>query len=114
VANLIAAELNLLPELAVLVVAYCVMANHVHLLVRLPETSDFNAARMMQRLKGRTAMAANRLLGRQGQAFWRHESYDHVVRDGWEQEWVVAYILNNPVKAGLVSEWTDWPCSFLM
>lgn len=90
------------------------MANHVHLVVQLPENAAFSAARMMQRLKGRTAMAANKLLGRQGQAFWQHESYDHVVRSGEEQARVVAYAVNNPVKAGLVEDWTQWPYTYLM
>jgi putative transposase len=39
------------------------MANHVHLVVQLPDSAGFSAGRMMQRLKGRTAVAANKLLG---------------------------------------------------
>lgn len=113
IAELIVQEIKLLRELKVRVVAYCVMANHVHLVVQLPDSEDFSAARMMQRLKGRTALAANRLLGRQGEAFWRHESYDHVVRDGKEQARVVAYVINNPVKAGLVEDWTKWPYTYV-
>ncbi len=89
------------------------MANHVHLVVQLPDTASFSAARMMQRLKGRTALAANKLLGRPGQAFWQHESCGHVVRNGEEQARVVAYAVNNPVKAGLVENWTQWPYTYV-
>lgn len=61
-------------------------------------------------MKGYTAGRANRLLGRSGQ-FWLHESYDHVVRDASELERIVKYVVNNPVKAGLVLEWQQWPCT---
>jgi len=30
-----------------------------------------------------------------------------------EYERIVAYILNNPVKAGLVENWEDWKFSFV-
>ncbi len=111
VAAVVITEILALTELRVVVLAYCLMPNHVHLVAQLPDEAGFSASRMMQRLKGRTAVVANRLLGLQGQPFWQHESYDHVVRDGKEQERIIAYVLNNPVKAGLVEEWTQWPYS---
>jgi len=80
--------------------ALVVMANHVHVLLR-PKGP---ASRVLQWLKGVTAREANLLLGRTGQPFWQRESYDHVVRDARELERIVAYIENNPVKAGLVGE----------
>jgi hypothetical protein len=51
-------------------------------------------------------------LGRQG-AFWQDESYDRVIRDSEEFDRVISYVLENPVKAGLVSEWGKWPWSYL-
>ena len=62
---------------------------------------------IMQRLKSFTARKANRILGRQG-SFWQDESCDHVVRDDGELGRIVEYILQNPVKAGLVSDWQEW------
>ena len=59
---------------------------------------------MVQRVKGRTALGANKLLCQQGESFWRYESYDHLVRDSKEGERVVVYVLNNPVKAGLADD----------
>ena len=46
--------------------------------------------------------------GIQGQ-FWQHESYDHVVRDEAELLRIRRYVLNNPVRAGLVQQWDEWP-----
>jgi REP element-mobilizing transposase RayT len=65
----------------------------------------------MHSLKSFTAQEANKLIGRAG-AFWEAESYDHVVRTRVEFHRIVAYVLNNPVKAGLVRRWQDWPWSW--
>jgi putative transposase len=61
----------------------------------------------MQSLKRHTARQANILLGRKG-AFWQDESYDRVIRDHDEYIRIVHYVLENPVKARLVSKWDDW------
>jgi REP element-mobilizing transposase RayT len=89
--------------------AYCIMPNHVHLVF--VGRNDIPTYRILQSLKRHTARMANRALGRTG-AFWQDESYDHVVRDGEELERVLWYVLNNPVKAGLVSDWKAWPWSY--
>ena len=52
------------------------------------------------------------MLKREG-AFWQSESYDHVVRNDVELKRIIAYVLNNPVKAGLVENWQDWPYSYV-
>ena len=80
--------------------AFVVMSNHVHVLIRPLQ----QPTRLLQSLKGTTAREANLILARTGQPFWQHESYDHWVRDQLELERIVAYIENNPVKAGLVAE----------
>ena len=90
--------------------AFCIMPNHVHLVFTplLKETGSYYAmSAIMQSLKGRTALKANSVLGRSG-SFWQHENYDHVVRDETERERIIAYVLNNPVKAHLVKHWQDW------
>jgi putative transposase len=94
--------------------AYCIMPNHVHAVIaplRKTELEYVSLATMMQLLKGRTSREANLLLGRSG-PFWAQESYDHVVRDAEEWQRIVAYVLNNPVKAGLVKDWKDWKWSY--
>ncbi|GAA4363558.1 transposase [Hymenobacter saemangeumensis] len=89
---------------------YCLMPNHVHLVVRILEEAP-PLVKTLQRLKSYTATQANKLLGRTG-PFWQAESYDHVVRKG-ELERVVAYVVENPVKAGLVETWEQWPNTYL-
>ena len=93
---------------------FCIMSNHVHVLftpLARPDGSYIALSAIMQSLKGFTARQANKLLSREGQ-FWRHESYDHVVRDSAELERMRQYILNNPVKAGLATGPEEWPWSY--
>lgn len=94
---------------------FCVMSNHVHVVFRPLEKEDggyYALQKIMHSLKRHTARGANKILKRKG-AFWQHESYDHVVRDRQEWEQIVAYVLNNPVKARLVENWEDWPYTLL-
>jgi len=95
--------------------AYCVMSNHVHNVFTPLEKNcgDFySLERIMHSIKSYTATEANKLLNRKGKPFWAHESFDHYSRSNEETERIVAYVLNNPVKAGLVESWMDWPWSY--
>ena len=109
--------------------AYSIMSNHVHTVFKpllrsdeLIETYDPNGrlivdsshpglARIMQSLKGRSAYECNKLLGRRGQ-FWEHENFDRVIRPG-KFHATIRYVLNNPVKAGLVDVWRGWRWNYL-
>jgi REP element-mobilizing transposase RayT len=105
--------------------AYCIMPNHVHVLFdtglqieSVSGKSPWEKGRyaqldwIMQHLKGGSSRVANQELCRKG-AFWQKDSYDHFVRSYDEWQRIVTYILNNPVKAGLVDDWTAWKGSYL-
>jgi len=83
---------------------YAILSNHVHVLL-LPKIAP---AKLLQSLKGATARQCNLILGRTGESFWQAESYDHWVRDKGEWFRILAYIENNPVKAGLVQLASDY------
>lgn len=87
--------------------AWCVMANHVHLLA----TPLRPLARVTQGIKGYTARLVNFQLNRTGRHLWQDESYDHWVRDPDELLRIVQYIESNPVAAGLCDAPEDWPWS---
>jgi REP element-mobilizing transposase RayT len=72
----------------------------------------YSLAAIMHRIKRRSAREGNKLLNREGE-FWEHESYDHYIRDDDEWQRTVAYVLNNPVKAGLVRHWKDWKWNYV-
>lgn len=98
---------------------YSIMSNHVHVVLEplgrsechcdLPARPEYHSDlhKIMQSLKRHTARQANIILGREG-AFWQDESYDRVIRDNDEYIRTVNYVLENPVKAGLVLKWEDW------
>jgi REP element-mobilizing transposase RayT len=89
--------------------AFTIMSNHVHLLL----THNPNAPilwKVLQDMKKFSGLQSNRILNRSGH-FWEHESYDHWVREG-EFERILHYILNNPVKAGIVRHWKDYPWTY--
>jgi len=109
--------------------AFCIMSNHVHVVFESLSKSEWHSdqrnsewhsdphksgyqpdlplSKIMQSLKRHTARQANLVLGRQG-AFWQDESYDHVIRDNEEYIRIINYVLENPVKAGLVAQWDEW------
>ena len=95
--------------------AFCVMPNHVHLVctpLPKPDGTYHALTAILHSLKRYTARQSNLLLGREGQ-FWQHESYDHVVRDEDELYRIIAYVMNNPVKAGLVATCEEWPWTYV-
>jgi len=111
IANVVSDAIRYHHERDYILRAYCIMANHVHVLVTILDTGKPFMA-VMKSLKGVSSRRCNTLLHRTGMPFWQSESYDHVVWNDTEYKNVVAYILNNPVKAGLVENWEDWPHSY--
>jgi REP element-mobilizing transposase RayT len=87
--------------------AYCLMPNHLHLLVRTPQP---NLGEGMRRLQGMTAQRVNRVLNRRG-AVWGDRFHSRLVRA--EQHVVAAavYVVVNPVRAGIVPHPGEWPAS---
>jgi REP element-mobilizing transposase RayT len=86
---------------------FCVLSNHVHLLLTDPEA---RLPKFMQYLDSLVARAVNASLGR-WEGFWSSEnSYSAVSHEGTGD--VVAkaiYVLGNPVAAGLVRTGREWP-----
>jgi REP element-mobilizing transposase RayT len=87
--------------------AWVIMPNHIHLLLH-PKVPLPTITRW---LKGRTARQANRILDRTGRPFWQDESFDHWIRTEEERKYLIEYIENNPVKAGLTQTPQQFPWS---
>ena len=81
-------------------IAYVIMPNHVHVLVRMRGVS---IGQVVQVWKGASARAINRLRVGSG-TVWQHEYFDRYVRDEAGLVAAVRYIAQNPPKAGL-GEW---------
>jgi REP element-mobilizing transposase RayT len=89
------------------------MSDHVHLifvpLVDVERSEVFSLARITKAIKGTSAHLINRELGRPGRV-WQEESFDRVLRVSEKLDEKIAYILDNPVRKGLVrsSEGYRW------
>jgi REP element-mobilizing transposase RayT len=84
--------------------AWVVMPNHIHVLVRIGEAP---LAHVIQSWKRFIAREANKLLLRQG-PFWEREYWDTYMRDEEQLARARRYIEQNPVKAGLAKQTKDW------
>jgi putative transposase len=87
-----------------------VMPDHVHLaLVPVCDSQgSVPVAEIMQGIKGASAHRINRLLNRRGRV-WQEESFDRALRKEEQVQEKLFYMLENPVRAGLVRNPLDYP-----
>jgi REP element-mobilizing transposase RayT len=92
--------------------AAIVMPDHVHMiftpLVDSEAAEVCSLARVMNGIKGASAHKINRLLGRTGNV-WQAESFDHVVRSSESLDQKIQYVIDNPVRRGLVRDSGAYP-----
>jgi putative transposase len=86
-----------------------VMPDHVHLLLTPlgDEDGPFTTPRIMQAIKGASAHRVNKLPGRKGRV-WQEESFDRALRKEETVGYRLDYMLQNPVRAGLVENPLDY------
>ncbi|MBM2827172.1 MAG: hypothetical protein HW403_1236 [Dehalococcoidia bacterium] len=90
---------------AVPVYAYCIMPDHVHLVIGPSPTCDIiSFVGQFKNLAQRAAWSYS-VRG----AFWQKSFWDHFLREEEDIEAVVSYIMHNPVRSGLVTDWRDYP-----
>jgi len=89
-----------------LVLAYCFMPDHLHLLVMGDDHTDL--LRFVKDFKQRTGYAYRQT---NAKPLWQKSYYDHVVRAEEDVREVARYIVANPVRAALVATPSDYPYS---
>jgi REP element-mobilizing transposase RayT len=95
-------------KLNLTMIAYCLMPNHYHFLVR--QDGEFPAGLLPQRIFNSYSKAYNKKYGHDGTLFTDHyhikqiEETSHLLH-------LCRYIHGNPVKDGLVSNPSDWEYS---
>jgi REP element-mobilizing transposase RayT len=99
---------------------YCLMPDHLHLIVQLPsqQTRYLNAGARgiipegildhVGNFKKYTTTQLWWKMGGTGQ-LWQQSSYDRAIRYNQSIEPAVHYIVNNPVRKGLVQDWREYP-----
>jgi putative transposase len=90
-----------------IVIAYCVMPNHLHLLVE-GDDDCRPLADFVKRAKQYSGYYGKKIIG---EAVWQTGYFERVLRENEDTRTVVAYILDNPVRWGLVENARDYPLS---
>jgi len=87
------------------IIVHCVMPDHAHALVQgLREDSCF--VKFVSMFKQRSAYAYR---SANGHRLWQEGFFDHVLRDDESLLGVAAYIVNNPIRAGLCRTLAEYP-----
>ena len=82
---------------AVHVDKYCIMPDHVHMILRIDTDADGRPqvaptiSRVIQQFKGSVTKQV-------GQPIWQKSFYEHSIRNPWDYDEIWAYIENNPLK----------------
>ena len=92
-------------ERRVPVYAYCLMPDHVHLLIGVDTTAPLSA--VIGIWKSRCARAWRER--NRSASFWQRGFYDSVIRTHEDLRRAALYILENPVRAGLVEDYRNYP-----
>jgi putative transposase len=90
-----------------LVWAYCFMPDHVHLLME-GKNSSADMKMFVALFKQRTAYWFKRIHGVQ---LWEANYYEHVLRNDEATRAVARYIIQNPVRKGLLEDCGTYPYS---
>jgi len=88
-------------ELGALVHCYCIMPDHLHMLISLAD-----CGRNMSRLIHGFKYTASR---RAGRPLWQRSFHDHILRPSENPEEVCLYILENPIRKELANDFGRWP-----
>jgi REP element-mobilizing transposase RayT len=102
-ADLVTSEIGRLHGENWRILGFFVMPDHVHLLVL---NIDGSLVDFMRLLKGRIA---NGLRGDLPGTLWQRSFHDHLLRRSEDISRTLQYMFENPVRAGLVAEWTQYP-----
>lgn len=107
--NIISLFTNILSEIIAkghcIVPVYCFMPDHQHLIMAgISDESDIIKALAAYKQKTGYWLSLNKPGIR-----WQKDFYDHIIRSDESLSVQVRYILDNPVRKGLVESWQKYP-----
>lgn len=90
--------------------AYCLLPDHIHLLIKLPEgDSDFPIR--MREIKRLSTLWMRKELNENAGSIWQDKYWEHTIRDERDLQIHFDYIHYNPVKHGLSESFDGWKWS---
>jgi REP element-mobilizing transposase RayT len=99
---------KILPEEYLELVAYCIMENHVHLIIEGEDIEGLSKA--MKRINISYAMRYNKEFDRIGHVFQDRYRSENITSEAYLLN-VIRYVHNNPIKAGMVKNLRDYSWS---
>ena len=87
---------------------FCIMPTHIHLLIKPEEGTNLSA--IMQWIKTRSASLWNKIHGSTDH-LWGHRFFARAINDFSEFDYILQYIDQNPVVAGLCATAQEWKAS---
>ena len=84
---------------------YLFMSDHLHIIIK-GENSKANVKSCIEKFKQKTGYWLSQNISDKK---WQKDYFDHIIRENENLEMQIQYILNNPVRAGLVDNWKDYP-----
>lgn len=88
-----------------IVPAYCFMPDHQHIVLS-GTAVDSDLWAVLRAYKQRTGYWLSR---NRPEITWQKDFYDHIIRSDKSLATHVRYVLDNPVRSGLVTDWKDHP-----
>ncbi|MCX5815899.1 MAG: transposase [Proteobacteria bacterium] len=96
---------SVVSEKGCIVPVYCFMPDHQHIIIT-GKNHDADVLKAVVSYKHRTGyfMSKNKL-----NIQWQKDYYDHIIRNDENLAVQIKYILDNPVRKGLVQSWKEYP-----
>jgi len=90
--------------------AYCLLPDHTHLLMKLPEKdSDFSIR--LREIKRLTTLGMKHEAGKKVDRIWQDKLWEHTIRDEKDLQTHFDYIHYNPVKHDFAESFDGWKWS---
>ncbi len=90
--------------------AFCILPDHIHLLVSLPEEVR-NYSNIIKEIKKDTTKSIRKHLDQPDLVVWQARFWEHTIRDERDMQTHYDYIHYNPVKHGYVESVDQWKWS---
>ena len=89
----------------ILIPVYCFMPDHQHLIMK----GDNDSVNVLQTLRSYKQKTGFWLSKNTPGVRWQKDYYDHIIRNEDKLSTHIKYILANPVRKGLVTDWREYP-----
>ena len=83
------------------------MPGHLHGMVESLDTKNALGA-----VVGRAKTLSSHRVRRHTLLKWQPKFHDHILKEHEDPRTLAEYMVNNPVRAGLIEDWTQWPWTY--